>query len=109
MPDRGGDVGSRQRCGGDLVQKWLKEVVVAPVNDRHVHRRFPKCTRRLQATKAASENDHVWWHRSSWGSWRLFLFAVLSDLRHLLAFFSLCNVSLFQCPRCYDEVAEKVT
>src|SRR4051812_43041314 len=34
--NRSGDVGRRQRCSCDLVQQRLEEVMIGPVNDRHL-------------------------------------------------------------------------
>jgi hypothetical protein len=56
-PKRRGDV-ARGKCGRrNLVKEWLKEVVISPIDQKHLERRITKVLRGCQSSKAAS-NDH---------------------------------------------------
>ena len=58
--DRSGDVGRRQGRGRDLVQQRLKQMMVAPIDERDPNRRPPERPRRTQAGETAADDDHVW-------------------------------------------------
>ena len=55
--DRPGDVGRRQSRGCNLVQQWLKEMIVAAVDDRHVRRRSAEMGRGLQPAETGADNN----------------------------------------------------
>ena len=54
-----GDIGRRQRCRRDLVQKRLEQVVVVTIDDRDVGWRPRQCTRSFEPAKAGADNDDM--------------------------------------------------
>src|SRR6266446_5539220 len=56
-PERRGDVRRRESTGGHLVEQWLKEVEIPPIQQRHAHGGAPQPFCRMQAAKAAAD-DH---------------------------------------------------
>jgi rare lipoprotein A len=56
--DRRRDIARVQRCGRHLVQQRLEEMVVAPIDEDDVHRRFAQSLRGIDAAEPAAEDDH---------------------------------------------------
>src|SRR6266702_8188479 len=54
---RSRDFSRRQRTGSDLVQQWLKEMKISPVNQGDFHWRALQLLRGSQSAKSAAEND----------------------------------------------------
>src|SRR3954471_6760076 len=42
IADRPGDLRRRQRSGGDLIQKWLEQMMIAPIDQRDFYPRARK-------------------------------------------------------------------
>jgi hypothetical protein len=59
LADRRGDLCRREHRGRDLVQQGLEEVVVAPVDHRHLDRRSRERTNNGEATEAAADDDDL--------------------------------------------------
>jgi Protein of unknown function (DUF1254) len=58
LPDRFGNVRRRQRGGRNLIQQWLEEMVVVPVDDDGVDAGPAKPARHLEAGKSCADHDH---------------------------------------------------
>jgi hypothetical protein len=58
-PQRGRDLGRRERPGGDLVDERLEEVEVAPVDEGHRDRRVLEVLGGLQPAEPAADHDHA--------------------------------------------------
>ena len=58
MPQRRGDLARRDHAGRDLVQERLKQVVVAPINQRDVDLLAGQGTRGGQASEASAHYHH---------------------------------------------------
>ncbi len=56
--DRRRDVARRKRGRGDLIEKRLEDVMVAPIDEQDVDRRSPKRARGAQAAKTAADDHH---------------------------------------------------
>ena len=56
---RVGDLGGRERAGGDLVGERLEEVEVAPVDERDLDRPAPQLRERLEAAESAADDHDV--------------------------------------------------
>ncbi len=54
---RSRDFSGRQRTGSDLVQQWLKQMKISPVNQGHFHGRALQLLRGSQSAESAAEND----------------------------------------------------
>src|SRR5262249_42028779 len=65
-PQRRGNVGRRQRPGGHLVQEWLKQMKVPPIDERDLHRRATQSANDVQSAESASDDNNTM-HRSLWG------------------------------------------
>jgi hypothetical protein len=64
MADRPGDLGCREDGRGDLVEQWLEQVMVAPVDKRDANARALQVVYQLQATEAPTDdNDMVISHK----------------------------------------------
>ena len=50
----------RQRCGGDLIQQGLEQVMVSSIDDGHIDRFALERTSRIQAAEPAANDDYVW-------------------------------------------------
>ena len=59
VADRVGNLARRQRSRGDLVQKWLKSVVVTAVNQRNADPGLGQRARRIQTGEASADDDDV--------------------------------------------------
>src|ERR1700724_2356983 len=59
MADRRGHVGGRERGGRNLVKQRLESVMVLPVDDGHVDRRFCERPRCLDAAEAGADDDDL--------------------------------------------------
>ncbi|MEY9629507.1 hypothetical protein ABIA27_004542 [Sinorhizobium fredii] len=59
MADRPGDLGGRKNGGRDLVEQRLKEVVIAPIDERDADRRALEVMDKLQPAEAAAHDHHV--------------------------------------------------
>lgn len=57
--NRPGDVGRRQPGRRHLVEQWLKEVMVLPVDQGDVRRRLGKPLRDSEAGEAGADDDHA--------------------------------------------------
>ena len=58
VPERRGDLARGEHPGRRLVQEWLEQVMVAPVDERHVDRRTPEQPGCGEAAKPPSDDDH---------------------------------------------------
>ena len=56
-PQRDRDVRRAQRGGRDLIQKWLKQVMISPIHQRDPHRRALERPRRVEAAEAAAQHQ----------------------------------------------------
>jgi hypothetical protein len=56
-PEGMGDVGGRQATGRDLIEKRLKEVEVAPIDERDSDRRAAKSLGGVEAAEAPADDD----------------------------------------------------
>src|SRR5206468_10213957 len=54
-----GDVGRVQARGGHLVEEGLEDVMVAPVDDRHVHGQASEAGGRAHTAEAGSDDDDL--------------------------------------------------
>ena len=54
-----GNVTRRQARHRDLIEKWLKEMVVAAIDDRHSHRRTAQPLGCVETAEAAADDDDV--------------------------------------------------
>jgi hypothetical protein len=59
VAQRGGNVGRAQAAGSHLVEQRLKQVKVAPVEQRDPHRRLAQGQGGIQAPEAAADNDDM--------------------------------------------------
>jgi hypothetical protein len=57
--DRLGDVGGVERRRGHLVQQRLEQVMVAPIDERHLHGAPAQTARRVEAREASSDDHDV--------------------------------------------------
>ena len=60
MADRRADVGRRERGGRHLIEQGLEEVVVLPVDERHMHRRMGQRAGGTQSAEPAADDDDTW-------------------------------------------------
>ena len=58
-PDRDRDVSGRKSCCRHLVEEWLEQVVIALVDEGHVHLSACKRSRACQAAKATPDDDDM--------------------------------------------------
>jgi hypothetical protein len=58
VAQRRGDLARRQGTGRHLVEERLKEVKVAPVDQRDLHRRTPQRLCRIKSAETAPDDDH---------------------------------------------------
>ena len=58
------DLAGRERAGSDLIKERLEQVIVAPIDERHVDRRGLQRARRAQAAKATADDHHLCLHAS---------------------------------------------
>ena len=56
---RRGDLTRGKRAGRHLVQQWLKQMKIAPVDQRHFHRRVAQGLRGVQSAETPSQNDYA--------------------------------------------------
>src|SRR5262249_7641856 len=59
VPDRRGDVGRRQRGGGQLIEQGLKDVMIRPVDEGDVDERVAKHARGIEAAEPAADDEHA--------------------------------------------------
>ncbi len=59
VADRRGDLARRQHAGRHLVEQRLEQVVVAPVDQRHVDRHVPEQPRGEEAAEAPADDHHA--------------------------------------------------
>ena len=59
LADRPGDLGRRQRRRCDLVEKRLKPVVIASIDDRDLDRRAGEPVNRLKPAEPGADHDHM--------------------------------------------------
>ena len=57
--DRRRDLPGRERRHRHLIQERLKDMVVAPIDDRHLHPRPPERPRGIEAAESSPDNDHT--------------------------------------------------
>ncbi len=60
VTQRGGDGRRREAGCRHLVEQGLEDMVVGPVDERHVHRVVPQGTGRPEAGKSATDHHHTW-------------------------------------------------
>src|SRR5262249_53014621 len=60
VPDRPGDLGRRQRGGRNLVQQWLKAMMVLAIDHDHVDGNAAERLRRFEAAEACADDDDLW-------------------------------------------------
>ncbi len=58
VPQRLGDIGRRQRGGGDLVKQRLKQVMILPIEQGDPHIGLAQGLGGLEPAKAAADDDH---------------------------------------------------
>src|SRR5580700_6500366 len=56
--NRRGDVRGRQPRCGNLIEEWLKEMMVVAINDRDLYGRFAQGMSRLYPAKSPADNHH---------------------------------------------------
>ena len=54
---RFGDLLGLEARRGNLVEEWLKEVVIVAIEQNHVDRGAPQCPRGIEAAEAAADDD----------------------------------------------------
>ena len=59
VPDRPGDLRRRQRGGRDLIEKRLKQVMIAAVDHRDADRRPGETMNGLEPAESGADHDHV--------------------------------------------------
>ena len=59
IADRPGDFRCCKRGGCDLIEQRLEQMVVAPVDQRDLHRRAGETERRLQPAETSADNHHA--------------------------------------------------
>jgi hypothetical protein len=59
MTKRRRDVTGRKHPRRNLVQQWLKQMVIAPIDERHVDLHVPEQPRRGQAAEPTADNDNA--------------------------------------------------
>ena len=80
MPDRPGDLRRCKRCSRDLIQQWLEQVMIAPVDNRDVDWRAREILDRFKPAKAGANDNDVWSgrSRSHWTGYTLHIHAPVS-------------------------------
>jgi len=59
-----GDLAGRQRAGSNLIKERLEEVIVAPIEERHVHRHGLQRAGRAEAAEPAADYHYLFLHES---------------------------------------------
>jgi hypothetical protein len=80
MADRPGDLGGGKNGCGDLVEQWLEQVMIAPVDKRDADTSALEVVYQLQAAEApAHDNDVMISHKTT-----LFIVCTRIDQCHLM-------------------------
>src|SRR5690606_23443235 len=58
-PDGFGNLRRRKGSRGHLIEQWLKEVVILPIDDRHLHAALAQSLCGLQSGKAGADDHHM--------------------------------------------------
>ncbi len=61
MADGGGDLDSGEDAGGDLIQQWLKQMMVRPIEEGDPHGRSFERACGSEAAESAADDDDVRW------------------------------------------------